>query len=125
MPSLSRSPRSSTRSRPPSKDYVLKRAAIDAVSTTRDKLGLWQARSIHLLTIGQHLRARGHHQPHYAEEALILWAAVEREKVSFVDATDGLPSEVKAHGVVIDTARALGDISARLDEALKVLRSHP
>jgi hypothetical protein len=109
------------RSRAPSRDYLIRRAAIDAVSPTRDRIGLWQARSIHLLTIGQRLRTRGHHLPHYAEEALILLAAVEEEKTRFEAATEGLPDDVRDHDVVTDTARALGDVSARLDAALKVL----
>ena len=105
----------------PQHDYVVKRAALDAVSSIRDRLGPWQARSVSLLTLGQHLRARGRHLPHYAEEALALASAVEGEKTRFAEATDGLANEVRIHGIVADTARALGDISVRLEEALKLL----
>ena len=105
----------------PSHDYIVRRAALDAVSSIRDKLGPWQTRSVNLLTMGQHLRARGRRLPHYAEEALTIVAALEAEKSRFAEATDGLADEVRTHGIVADTARALGDISARLDEALKVL----
>ena len=105
----------------PSHDYVVKRAALDAVSSVRDKLGPWQARSVNLLTLGQHLRARGRHLPHYAEEALVLASAVESEKTRFAAAMEGLNDEVRTHGIVADTARSLRDISARLEEALKLL----
>ena len=68
------------RHRGPSQDYLLKRASLDVVGPVRRKLGVWQTRAVHLVALGQRLKAHGRQGPSYAAEAEALSVALEHER---------------------------------------------
>ena len=108
------------RRRPP-EEYFIKRAARQAMSPINNKLSAWHNRVAQFAAMAERLRTHGRYEARYAADADSLAAAVTIEQERLADCISELPEEVQKDSQVRDTKRALGDLSARLDAARKLL----
>jgi hypothetical protein len=108
------------RRRPPA-EYFVMRAAREAMSPINDKLSAWHSRVAQFAAMAERLRTHGRYEARFAADADGLAVSVNVEQVRLANCIANLPEEVQNHSHVRDTERALGDLSARLDAARRML----
>lgn len=108
------------RRRPP-EEFFVTRAAREAMSPINNKLSAWHSRVAQFAAMAERLRSHGRYEARYAADADSLAVAVTVEQERLADCIAELPDEVQKHSHVRDTERALGDLSARLDAARRLL----
>lgn len=100
-------------------DFLLRRAAFEIVRPINKQIECWQSRVAFLATATARDRACGQQKSMLEEEAADLARRIQRTRIELSERAFRAPSDVRTHGRVLDTMRALDQLSATLQTALE------
>jgi hypothetical protein len=91
------------------------------VRPLNQQIGYWQATAARLVSIGERLRAQGRYSPTQVEELEALEHTISTHRRRLEAAVAGLPEELRMHGRIRDTKRALESVSGAAERARALL----
>lgn len=110
------------RRRAPSRDVILRREALAVVRPLSKQIGSWQVTAARLISIGEHARAHGGYAPSHVEELDALDHMIATHRARLDAAVASLPDEIRTHGRIADTQRALESLTVATARAHDLLR---